>query len=175
MDWTLAIGNVNIGIVDIIIFVICMISAVFCCIRGFVNEFSHHAGIIFGFATGFLFTTLLSPKLSDALSDKMPLWIVSLISFVILTSVGYIVFRLLGSALETIVESFHLGALNNILGFFWGLIIALFILSVIMYVLSLQHIIDFSPLFDNSLIANNLIKPLLPETISTIEDMINEL
>lgn len=175
MDWTFAIGNVNIGIVDIVIFALCMISAVFCCIRGFINEFCHHAGMIFGFAAGFLFTSMLTPAVDDAISGKLPLWVTALVSFVLLTVVGYVIFRLLGSTLETIVESFHLGAINNILGFFWGLLAALFVLSALMYVLSLQNIIDFSPLFDSSIIANEFIKPLLPQTISTIEGMMNEL
>lgn len=175
MDWTFAIGGVDIGIVDIVIFALCMISAVFCCIRGFVNEFCHHAGMIFGFAAGFLFTSMLSPVVDDAISANVPYWVIAMLSFVILTSVGYVIFRLLGSTLETIVESFNLGAVNNILGFFWGLLAALFVLSALMYVLSLQNIIDFSPLFDSSIIANGFIRPLLPQTISTIEGMINEL
>lgn len=175
MDWTFTIGSVDIGIVDIVIFSLCMISAVFCCIRGFINEFCHHAGMIFGFCAGFLFTSMVTPLVDEAAAGRIPEWASALISFVVLTSVGYVIFRLLGSALETIVDSFNLGAVNNILGFFWGLLAALFVLSALMYILSMQNIVDFSPLFDASIFANKLIKPLLPQTISTIEGMMNEL
>lgn len=175
MDWTIAIGNVDVGIVDIVIFTICMISAVFGCIRGFVNEFSHHAGVVFGFAIGFLFTSLLAPAIDNAADGRITYWVAALISFVVLTCIGYVVFRMLGSALETIVDRFSLGAVDNILGFFWGLIVALFVIAIIIYLFSLQNIIDFSPLFDSSLIVRNLIQPILPETISTIGGFINEL
>lgn len=168
MDWTLVIGHAEIGIIDIVIFSVCMISAVFCTIRGFVNEFCHHAGVLFGFAAGFLFTSMLAPAVDSAADGRFPLWVSALISFVALTCAGYVLFRLLGSALETIVDSFNLGVVDNILGFFWGLIAAMFVISVIVYLLSLQHIFDFSMLFDSSVIVRNLIQPLLPETIETL-------
>jgi len=168
MAYTVALGAYDVAIVDIIIFVICMISAVVCCIKGFVEEFSHQAGIIAGLACGLLFTKLLSAKLSEAL-PTFPAVAIALLSFVILSLVGYFLLRFLGNAVKTIVESFHLGALDNILGFAWGLLCSLFSLSVLMYVLSLQSFLDFSPFFDASLIANTIIKPLLPEAIDVFQ------
>lgn len=167
MDYTIAIGSLSLSIVDIVIFVICMISAVVGCIRGFVNEFTHQAGIIAGLACGLLFTRLLAGKLAEVL-PSMPYLAIALISFVSLVLVGYLLLRLAGSAVSTIVESFHLGALDNILGFLWGLIVSLFVLSALMYVLSLQSIIDFSALFDSSIFAGNFIRPLLPEALETL-------
>ena len=56
MDFAINIGSHTIGIVDMVIFLIVMISAVVNCIRGFVSEFSHVGGLIAGFFTGIMFT-----------------------------------------------------------------------------------------------------------------------
>ncbi len=167
MDYTFTIGTLSLSIVDIIIFVICMISAVVGCIRGFVAEFTHQAGMIAGIACGLLFTKLRAFKLAEVL-PAIPYLLIALISFVSLVLIGYLLLRLVGSSVSTIVESFHLGAIDNILGFIWGLIVSLFVLSALMYVLSLQNIIDFSRFFDSSVFANNFIEPLLPDALETI-------
>lgn len=173
MDFAINIGSHTIGIVDMIIFLIVMISAVVNCIRGFVAEFSHIGGLIAGFFTGIMFTTTLSNKLDEVVPYNMPLWVSSLFSFVILVLIGYLIIRLLGNAVETIVDSFNLGAINNILGFFWGLFSSIFFLSIIMYVLTLQNVFDFSAIFSSSIFITRVIEPLLPETISTLESVLS--
>ena len=173
MDYVINIGSLSVGVVDLIIFIIVMLSAVVNCIRGFVAEFSHVGGLIAGFFTGIMFTSKLSEKLAEVINVTLPRWTTSLIAFVILVLIGYLLIRILGNAIETIVDSFHLGAINNILGFFWGLIASLFFLSVIMYVLTLQNIFDFSNLFNSSIFITRVIEPLLPETISTLESVLS--
>ena len=173
MDFAINIGSHTIGIVDMIIFLIVMISAVVNCIRGFVAEFSHIGGLIAGFFTGIMFTTTLSTKLDEVIPYNLPMWVSSLFSFVILVLIGYLIIRLLGNAVETIVDSFNLGAINNILGFFWGLFSSIFFLSIIMYVLTLQNVFDFSNIFSSSIFITRVIEPLLPETISTLESVLS--
>ena len=173
MDFAINIGSHIIGIVDMIIFLIVMISAVVNCIRGFVAEFSHIGGLIAGFFTGIMFTSTLSVKLNEVAQYKLPMWVSSLVAFVILVLIGYLIIRLLGNAVETIVDSFHLGAINNILGFFWGLFSSIFFLSVLMYVLTLQSVFDFSNIFSSSIFITRVIEPLLPETISTLESVLS--
>ena len=173
MDFAINSGSHTIGIVDMVIFLIVMISAVVNCIRGFVSEFSHVGGLIAGFFTGIMFTSTLAVKLNEVIPYSLPLWVSSLLSFVILVLIGYLIIRLLGNAVETIVDSFHLGAINNILGFFWGLFSSIFFLSVIMYVLTLQTVFDFSNIFSSSIFITRVIEPLLPETISTLESVLS--
>ena len=171
MNTVIQIGQYSIGIVDLVIFAICMISAVVSCIRGFVTEFSHLGGLIAGFLVGIMFTSTLTVRLAEVVTVDLPLWVLALMAFVILTLIGYLVIRLLGNAVETIVDSFHLGAIDNILGFFWGLLSALFFLSVITYVLSLQTVFDLSRLFSSSVFITRVIEPMLPETISALESV----
>lgn len=172
MNTVIQIGQVSVGVVDIVIFAVCMISAVVSCIRGFVTEFSHMGGLIAGFLVGIMFTSSLTVRLAEVISVSLPLWCLSLIAFVILTLIGYLVIRLLGNAVETIVDSFHLGAIDNILGFFWGLLSALFFLSVIIYVLSLQTVFDLTNLFSSSVFISRVIEPMLPETVSALESVL---
>ena len=160
MNTVIQIGQYSIGIVDLVIFAICMISAVVSCIRGFVTEFSHLGGLIAGFLVGIMFTSTLTVRLAEVITVDLPLWVLALMAFVILTLIGYLVI------------SFHLGAIDNILGFFWGLLSALFFLSVITYVLSLQTVFDLSRLFSSSVFITRVIEPMLPETISALESVL---
>lgn len=173
MNTVIHIGQLTVGIVDLVIFAVCMISAVVSCIRGFVTEFSHMGGLIAGFLVGIMFTSSLSVKLAEVIPVALPLWVLALIAFVILTLIGYLVIRLLGNAVETIVDSFHLGAIDNILGFFWGLLSSLFFIAVIIYVLSLQTVFDLSNLFSSSVFITRVIEPMLPETISALESVLS--
>lgn len=173
MDWTFAIGNVSFGILDIVVMAICLLSAVYCCIRGFIEEFCHHAGNIIGIVCGLMFTATLTERLWPVMPEGFPRWATALISFVILTLVGYLIIRLLGTVLETIVETLNLGAINNILGFVWGLVAGLIVCVLIVYVLKSQTIFDLSTLLNSSVLSEGIIEPLMPATIGTIEEIIH--
>lgn len=173
MDWTFAIGNVSLGILDIVVLAICLLSAVYSCIRGFIDEFCHNAGIIIGILCGLMFTSVLTNRLWQVLPEAFPHWAAALISFLILTLIGYFIVRVLANMLETIVNTLKLGVINNILGFAWGLLSGLIVCVLIVYVLKSQSIIDISPLLDNSLLSKEVLEPMMPMTIDTITEIIN--
>ena len=53
------------------------------------------------------------------------------------------------------------------------MLLAAFTLSVIIYILSLQKIVDVSKFFDTSLFATKIIEPLLPLSIDAVKDVLN--
>lgn len=171
MDWTVLIGNVSFGILDIVVLAICLLSAVYCCIRGFIDEFCHNAGVILGICCGLMFTSELTSRLWEVMPAGFPDWATALISFVVLTLVGYFIIRLLGKILETIVNTLHLGALNNILGFVWGIIAGLIVCGLIIYLLQAQTIFNLSPLLDNSVISREIIQPMIPSAVEAFEEI----
>lgn len=169
MDWTVTIGSLTLGILDLIILAICLISSIACAIRGFVSEFCHFAGILIGFAVGFLFAGKLASLLSEVIKTNIS-FLLPLASFVILCLVGYLLVRVFQNLLLRIVETMRLGIVDNILGFVWGLVASFFVLSSIMYLLSMQNIFDFGSFFNSSIIATKLIKPFFPQALVFLKE-----
>ena len=94
------IGSLAISVVDIVIFVICMISAVFCCIRGFVMELSKWVGLFVGLLVAIMFCSTLSPVLSGNLPWSFPAPVWTVISFLVLWLAGFLVIFILGNMLN---------------------------------------------------------------------------
>ena len=69
------------------------------------------------------------------------------------------------------METFRLGALDNILGFIWGLIISLLAVTVIIHLLTLQSLFDVSGILDSSVIYTRIISVISPQALSTIETL----
>ena len=174
MDSVIQIGSLSLSPVDIVIFVICMISAVFCCIRGFVMELSKWMGIFIGLLSAIMFTPLAKGTAATLLPNALPAFAVTLVTFLVLWLAGFLVVLLLGLMLRRIVETFNLGALDNILGFGWGVVVSLMAVCVVVYLLTLQNLFDLSPYFSSSVIISRIVQPLLPATIGTIETLTQE-
>ncbi len=165
------IGSVSISLVDIIIFAICMISAVSCCIKGFVMELSKWAGIIVGLISAVMFLSMAQPHMASLLPESFPPIAVAAITFIVLFFTGFLIVILVGKMLRKIVETFRLGALDNILGFIWGLIISLLAVTVIIHLLTLQSLFDVSGILDSSVIYTRIISVISPQALSTIETL----
>ena len=102
----ITIGALSFSIIDIIIFAICMVSAVFCCINGIVKELSKWFGLVVGLLAGFMFTSSLSPTVSGWLPEGFPAWLSTVITFAGLTLCGFILVLLFGRMLAKILETF---------------------------------------------------------------------
>lgn len=166
--FAIQIGSLTVSVIDIVIFAVCMISAVFCCIRGFVMELSKWVGIVVGVLVAIMFTGALSPTAASLLPETWPPLAATAIAFVVLFLAGFLIIVLLGSMLRKIIETFRLGALDHILGFIWGLVFCLLVVSVIVYLLGMQIIFDMDPVFGSSVIITRMIMPFLPETMEVI-------
>ncbi len=162
------IGSLAISVVDIVIFVICMISAVFCCIRGFVMELSKWAGLFVGLLVAIMFCSTLSPVLSGNLPWSLPAPVWTVISFLVLWLAGFLVIFILGNMLRKIVETFNLGAVDNLLGFIFGLAVSLLAIGVIVYLLTKQPVFDFSSIINSSVIIRTIIVPMMPQAIQAL-------
>ena len=174
MDTVINMGSIGISVVDIVIFVICMISAVFCCIRGFVMEMSKWMGIFIGLLVAIMFTPVASDTMASLLPSSWPHWVVAFLTFLAMWLIGFLVVLLVGMMLRHIVKTFNLSVVDNILGFVWGVVVSLMAVAVVVYLLSLQSLIDFTPHFSSSVIISRIVQPLLPATIGTLETLTQE-
>lgn len=169
----ITIGALSFSIIDIIIFAICMVSAVFCCINGIVKELSKWFGLVVGLLAGFMFTSSLSPTVSGWLPEGFPAWLSTVITFAGLTLCGFILVLLFGRMLAKILETFKLGPLDHILGFVWGLALSLLLVGAIVSLLMRQSLFDVSGLVSNSAIITRIILPLMPHAAPLLEEAVN--
>jgi Colicin V production protein. len=170
--WTFQLGTWTLNAIDIAVLVIVLLRGVVGAVRGFFSDFSHTAGLFGGALFGILFTSSLLDLFTSRFPNFPELWM-SYFIFIGLVILGYIAFRLIGNTLDRLMEDFSMEALNTILGFFWGIVVSLFALSALVYLLSLQHIVDFSRYLDTSLFVTRIIQPLLPLSKDAIMGALN--
>ncbi len=170
MDWGFQIGSVYFSSVDIIVFVLCMLGGIGGALTGFARSFTSGAGYIAGFFAALMFTDKLSMKIQETFASLTPFWSV-FITFIILFIAGFIVLRLLGSFLAGIMERNGVAVINGLMGFFWGVLEAALVLSLVIYILSLQNLFDLSPWFAESVIVTRLIAPIAPQSVQFISGL----
>ena len=167
MDWSFTIGTLSFGILDIITVVIVLVGAISGCITGFSVSATRLVGLLLAIPVSLLFTKDLAAFVESR--TEIPLFWSTLIVFVALSLVVYLLICILGSQLSTILgASSHLRAIDSILGFIWGLVGSAVTLSIILMILNYQPFIDFSGLTKSSLVISDIIEPLFPSVLGII-------
>ena len=75
--------------------------------------------------------------------------------------------------LERSLEALHLSVLNSLLGFIWGALVSAVVISVISALITYQPFIDFTPLFENSILYKTLFKELYSSSVSAFKEAIS--
>ncbi len=169
-EWGFSVGTYVVNIVDVLILIIALLAAVTGVARGFAMGFSSRVGFLVGFLVALLFGSLGAGVIAETF-DFPPLWS-TLMAFVLLFIVGYILIMLVGSLLERTLEMLHLDWLDRILGFVLGMVEAFIMVAFIIYLLELQNVIDLSAFFDRSVITTKVIKPLTPVGLAWVKGIL---
>lgn len=169
MDWTLTIGSVTFGTLDIITMVIVLIGAVSGCITGFARQVANLAGFVISIPAALLFTKPIARTLAGN-TGLSPL-LATLITFVALCLLVFIIIGIFGSMLRRVLET--IPSLDHTLGFAWGLIASAVSLSIILAILNFQSFIDISAYTDSSVIIREIIAPLFPSLVNAVKGSAN--
>ena len=155
---------------DYILFVVLMIGGIWGAIKGFLDELSSKTGLVMGFILALMFTYSLSSVFRERLG--FPQWFSAFVSYFLIFVVGYLFMKLLGSVLSTIVEQANISVVDNILGFFLGLIEAFFMIAAIEFILGYQNLFNLQPVFEESLFSSKLVLPFANAAVSLIKSVI---
>ncbi len=164
MDWTLTIGSLSLGILDLAVLAILLVSAVSGCITGFARQLANVAGFVLSVPIALLFTRPIALTLSS--NTGLAYFLSCLISFVLLSLLVFAIIGIFGSMLAKVLEI--VPALNHILGFVWGLIVSAIVISFILAILNYQSFVDISAFTDSSIIIERMIKPLFPTILGAV-------
>jgi len=156
--------------VDWIIIVLCAIGAIWGAIKGFIDEFSQKSGYIAGITVALMFTKAVYPIIEDNL--HIPGWVCSLISYVGLFVIGFILIKMLGIMIKRIVDTARITFIDNILGFFLGLVESILVVGIIESLLAYQNLFDLSSAFSQSLISSKVIMPLFKIVVTQVQVLV---
>ncbi len=142
---------------DYILFAFIMIWGIWGAIKGFLEELSQKFGFVTGFIAALMFTAVFAAFFVDRLSA--PYWFAAFISYVILFILGYLLIKVIGNVLQGIFKTVNISFLDNLVGFFLGLVEGIIILGLLAIVLKYQSVIDISSYVNTSVIYKNVIEP----------------
>lgn len=146
------------GTIDIIALAVLAIAALRITFKGFITEFMSKAGLIIGFLAALMFSSLLTPVIEQQLN--LGRWS-NAISFIIIFLAGYLLMRIFSSVLTNLLEALHLDALDKVFGFALGLVEGAIVISLLVYLLKLQTIIDVTAMLESSWVVE-LLEPIAP-------------
>lgn len=156
--------------VDWIIIVVGAIMAIWGAIKGFIEEFAQKSGYIAGITVALMFTKAVYPIIEDNL--HIPAWVCSLISYVGLFIIGFLLIKMLGVMIKRITDTARISFLDNILGFFLGLVEAVLVVGIIESLLAYQSLFNLSEAFSQSLISSKVIMPLFKIVTTQVQGLV---
>lgn len=172
MDWTIAIGSVTFGLLDVIALAVVLIGAISGCITGFTKKAGKLAAFLLAMPAAVLFTKQLGTVIAD--NSSLSIFSSTLIAFVGLSAVFYTLLFIFVSQLSNIVESSGtLRAIDSIIGFALGLLCSALVLSALIYFLQYQTFFDMSALTENSIVFKRIIQPLYPQVAGIFSGAVN--
>ncbi len=147
----------DLGVVDFIILVIVVASAIYGAFKGFISQLVSILSLILGTWCAFKF----SPVVANYIKGLFPAGetVIYIISFIIILLIMILICTFIGKAIEKIVTFSLLGWLNRLLGILFAAAKSLIILSLIVFIL---NYLDRSwNILPDSLSANSLFYPQL--------------
>ena len=156
----------NIAAFDIVSLVILLILAVRATFRGFLTEIMAMASVIVGITIAVIFTHPVSVILQKYIGDSF--WN-TIISFLALFLVTYLVIKIFENSLNTLIEKVQLEKLDQSLGFFLGLMEGFLLVVIIVFVMNAQQFFDIRNLLDNS-VAASIAEKIIPIGKKIIEN-----
>lgn len=143
----------NIAVIDIVFASLVLILVIRCALRGFIEEFMSMAALVLGVMFAVLFFRAGASFVTGTLGIKV---LPELVSFVGLFLIVFVLVKLLEKIIGDIIERIDMAGLDKGLGIVLGLVEGVLLVSVALFVLSVQPLFDPSNLLEKSLFAKYL-------------------
>jgi membrane protein required for colicin V production len=143
----------NLAVIDIVFASLILILVVRCALRGFIEEFMSVAALVLGVLFAVLFFKQGAAFISDRLGIKI---LPEVVSFISLFLIVFILVKILERILDGIVQRIDLTGWDKGFGVALGLVEGLLVVSVALFVLSVQPLFDPAPLLKDSQFAHYL-------------------
>ena len=135
------------SIIDVVFLVVILIFTIIGVIKGFIDNLFGKLSWILAILGAFFFYDRIATSLLAGIENKI---IANILSFLLLFVVIFIVIKLLQVVLQKIFSGAILGSLDRALGFFFGVVEGLAIVTLVMFLLSNQPFFAIDNLSNNS-------------------------
>ena len=152
----------NISVLDVIFILLIVLFALRCYLKGFISEILSMAAIVLGLLASLFFYKNGAEYLRARFWPDLKT-IPEIIAFVALFLIVFIVVKILEVMLKGIVQGIRLGGADRLLGVLFGLAESIAVISLVLFLLRIQPLVDPDSLLSDSFFAR-LLLPLITGT-----------
>ncbi|MDR2476194.1 MAG: CvpA family protein [Treponema sp.] len=149
----------NFAVIDIVFAALIVIFTVRCALRGFIGELLSMAALVFGLLAALFFYGRGGEFVRGKFMPNLQI-IPEIIAFIALFLIVYVAIKILESILKEIIEGVRLGRVDRFLGMFFGMFEGIIVVSLLLFLLSVQPLFEEKPLLEQSIFARILL-PLI--------------
>jgi len=154
--------------IDVVFMVIIAISSLRCAARGFISELLSMAALIFGLLASLLFFRQGAVLVRGWFMPDVKV-VPEIIAFIALFLIVYIIVKIVEITLKSIIEGIRLGGLDHLFGFLLGFVEGLIIVCLLLFLISIQPLVN-----PDSLLADSFLAKVLMPFITGKKDEIIE-
>ncbi len=149
---------------DIVFGIIIIAMAIRCAMKGFVDEFMTVAAVLGGIIGGLLLSSSVALLIESYVG---PFYLSSLVGFLIVFIVIYLLAKIFENALLSLVDKINLENLDRALGLFLGIIEGMILVLFIILIMTVQPVFDTVAVLQESFIGSIGLKliPVFQERI----------
>jgi membrane protein required for colicin V production len=146
----------NFSALDIVFIVLIILLTLRCFFRGFINELMSVASLVLGLLTAFLFH---KPAAAYVAAKWLPdsKIIADIIATAALFVIVFVAIKLLERIIQDIVSAIDLGGVDRFIGLLFGFIEGVLLVTLLVWLISVQPLFDPQPLLESSVIAQILL------------------
>jgi membrane protein required for colicin V production len=158
------------SVLDIVFVILIFLLSVRCFFRGFITELMSMASLVLGLLAAFLFHKPASAFIAEKwLPDSTIL--ADIIATAALFIIVFAAIKILERIIQDIISAVDLGGLDRLIGLLFGLVEGVLLVTMIVWVISIQPLFDPQPLLDSSVIARILL-PLAGSARESIRNIV---
>jgi membrane protein required for colicin V production len=146
----------KLAVIDIIFIALILIFTVRCFVKGFISELMSMASVILGLLAALYFYKKGGELVRSRFMPDMEI-LPEVIAFIALFLIVFIAVKIVESMLKEIIEGIRLGGADRFLGIFFGIAEGIVVVSLVLFVFSIQPLFDPGPFFEESFFAKILL------------------
>jgi membrane protein required for colicin V production len=143
-------------VIDVIFVTLILLIVIRCMLRGFIKEVMTMASVVLGLGTAFFLFKPGGAFIRDRYMPEMQ-FLPEILGFIGIFFIVFLAVKILEYILRDIIIRINLGGLDRVLGFFFGLLEGVALVSLVLFVLSMQPLFDPEPILGKSLFAQYLL------------------
>ncbi|MDR0582743.1 MAG: CvpA family protein [Treponema sp.] len=146
----------NFAVIDIIFIALIVVFTLRCALKGFIGELMSMASIVLGLLAALYFYKNGGEFVRNKFMPEMKI-IPEITAFIALFLIVFVVIKVLEAMLKEIIEGIRLGPADRFLGILFGFVEGIIVVSLVLFLLTVQPLFEGGPILEKSLFAKILL------------------